>query len=187
MVVSAIKSRKCVPVFGLVAQINPLIPPQPPPQTPVGPAQPNAILIVIVVVGFLMLVGIRPRRESILHKLRYLIIAGIVGYLAYLIAGSDPKYQAASSVIAILVVVMIYAMRPARRRRIPKSIRRRTITDWEHKTGKRFNARTHELDHIVPFSKGGSHTSDNLRVLEKERNRSKGAKNPWWDIFGLWQ
>ena len=35
-----------------------------------------------------------------------------------------------------------------------------------------------ELDHIVPYSKGGQHTVDNLRVLCKPCNRRKGASMP---------
>ena len=34
----------------------------------------------------------------------------------------------------------------------------------------------HEVDHIHPLSKGGSHTPENLQVLTQFENRSKGAK-----------
>jgi hypothetical protein len=47
------------------------------------------------------------------------------------------------------------------------------------KTGKKFNPRKHELDHEIAFSKGGSHTAENPRVLEKKRNRSNGAESPF--------
>lgn len=34
----------------------------------------------------------------------------------------------------------------------------------------------HEVDHIHPLSKGGTHTPDNLQVLTQSENRSKGAR-----------
>jgi len=36
----------------------------------------------------------------------------------------------------------------------------------------------HHIDHVWPFSRGGSHTTDNLRVIEKKKNLKKGAKRP---------
>jgi 5-methylcytosine-specific restriction endonuclease McrA len=34
----------------------------------------------------------------------------------------------------------------------------------------------HEVDHIIPISKGGYHHQDNLQILTAEENRKKGAK-----------
>lgn len=34
----------------------------------------------------------------------------------------------------------------------------------------------HEVDHIVPISKGGLHHQDNLRIITKSENRKKGNK-----------
>ena len=36
----------------------------------------------------------------------------------------------------------------------------------------------HEVDHIVPLSRGGKHHEDNLQYLTVTENRSKG--NRWW-------
>ena len=44
--------------------------------------------------------------------------------------------------------------------------------------GEKFDPEKHHIDHVWPFSKGGSHTTDNLRVIEKKRNLRKGAKRP---------
>lgn len=37
----------------------------------------------------------------------------------------------------------------------------------------------HEVDHIIPISKGGLHTLENLQYLTISENRSKGAKLDW--------
>lgn len=86
--------------------------------------------------------------------------------------------------MAIVAALIVDRWMPGRSRYIPASVRRRKIAEHELRTGKKFNPRKHELDHEVAFSKGGSHTEDNLRVVEKSKNRSKGAKSPWWDLLG---
>lgn len=37
----------------------------------------------------------------------------------------------------------------------------------------------HEVDHIIPISKGGLHHQDNLQYLTIHENRSKGNKLDW--------
>ena len=44
--------------------------------------------------------------------------------------------------------------------------------------GERFDPNLHDVDHIVPFSKGGDHSEANLRVLSRSENRRRGAKMP---------
>ncbi len=42
----------------------------------------------------------------------------------------------------------------------------------------------HEVDHIIPISKGGLHHQDNLQYLPRQLNRQKGNKLNWsgkWD------
>ena len=34
----------------------------------------------------------------------------------------------------------------------------------------------HEVDHIIPIARGGLHHQDNLQILTREENRSKGAR-----------
>ncbi len=87
--------------------------------------------------------------------------------------------------IGVAMVAGIIAARliPRRSRYTPASVRRSRIADWERKTGQKYDAKKYELDHDVPFSRGGSSTSDNLRVRTRKYNRSKGAKRPWWYWF----
>jgi hypothetical protein len=63
-----------------------------------------------------------------------------------------------------------------RSRSIPKAIRRAVIE--RDLKGEHFDPRIHHIDHIWPFSKGGSHTIDNLRVIERTKNLRKGATRP---------
>ena len=63
-----------------------------------------------------------------------------------------------------------------RSRHIPKSIKRAVIA--RDLKDEEYDPTIHHLDHLWPFSKGGSHTTDNLRVIAKKRNLKKGAKRP---------
>jgi hypothetical protein len=63
-----------------------------------------------------------------------------------------------------------------RSRQIPKWTRRAVIE--RDLKGEKFDSAKHHIDHVWPFSRGGSHTTDNLRVIEKKRNLRKGAKRP---------
>ena len=84
----------------------------------------------------------------------------------------------------VLGGVIVNQMIPGRSRHVPASVRRRKIAEFELRTGQKFNPHKHELDHEIPFSRGGSSTEDNIVVTEKKKNRSKGAKTPWWDLLG---
>ena len=63
-----------------------------------------------------------------------------------------------------------------RSRHISKSTRRAVIE--RDLKGEKYDPQKHHIDHVWPFSKGGSHTADNLRVIEKRKNLQKGAKRP---------
>ena len=74
-------------------------------------------------------------------------------------------------------VVLYIRRRPApRKRSIPAHIRRAVIARDLGTTP--FDPMLHHIDHIWPYSKGGSHTVDNLRVITKKDNLKKGAKRP---------
>jgi 5-methylcytosine-specific restriction endonuclease McrA len=80
--------------------------------------------------------------------------------------------------------MVVFSLCPKRSRRIPKGTRRAVIERDVLSKGEKYNPKKVHIDHNVPFSKGGSHTLDNLRVIPKEENLRKGAKNPgFFDIF----
>jgi 5-methylcytosine-specific restriction endonuclease McrA len=44
--------------------------------------------------------------------------------------------------------------------------------------GQKYDPKKHHIDHVWPYSRGGSSTEDNLRVLDKGENLKKGSKKP---------
>lgn len=79
--------------------------------------------------------------------------------------------------------IVVLRRKPApRKRAIPKRVRDAVIA--RDLSGDSFDPSRHHIDHIWPFSKGGSHTRDNLRVISKEKNLKKGAKHP--KLWAMW-
>lgn len=132
---------------------------------------------------YAVLTSLYRRREGIAYRLRNIVRAelaylGVTFLLLYL------KQPLAVALLGGVVCALIVERRtPSRRRYISKSERRKVIARFEL-SGGRFNRRTHEIDHVIPFSKGGSNTADNLRVISRRKNRAKGRKSPWWDLLG---
>lgn len=148
------------------------------------PADPRLLYVIVAVVFFFLLVSIRPRREAIRHALRRALIVEATYFAAVYLLAQMGRTPLESLLAGILAGVLVDRMIPGRSRHIPASVRRRKIAEYELRTGKKFSPHKHELDHEIPFSKGGSHTENNLRVAEKSKNRSKGSKSPWWDLLG---
>jgi len=82
--------------------------------------------------------------------------------------------QIIAGVVAFVFFVRVQGKR--RTRYIPKATRRAVIE--RDLKGEKFDPKKHHVDHVWPFSRGGSHTTDNLRVIEKKKNLRKGAKLP---------
>jgi hypothetical protein len=144
------------------------------------------VLLALVGIPFVLLfaVGIRRRREGIRHKLRAILVLEIAYLSVAFVLVNVGVQPVAAILIGLLAAFALKGFLRPRSRYIPARERRKAIARHELETGKKFNPRTHELDHVVPFSKGGSSTADNLRVTEKKSNRAKGAKSPWWDVLG---
>ncbi|HVS86762.1 MAG TPA: HNH endonuclease signature motif containing protein [Candidatus Acidoferrum sp.] len=140
----------------------------------------GAIAIVIV------LLSVRRRREAIRNYLRHIAISIAVYLIVIVIAVEKGLTGLAPIVWGLVSALAAQALFPQKRRTryVRKHERKKAIAEFERRTGQKFNKRIHELDHEVPFSRGGNSTADNLRVLEKDLNRLKGAKSPWWDILG---
>src|SRR5450756_3070130 len=72
---------------------------------------------------------------------------------------------------ALFCGLMAAQLVPARSRNIPTHVKRKVIEEYESRTGKKYKAREVEVDPVWPFARGGSHTSDNLRIIPKAKNR----------------
>jgi HNH endonuclease len=96
-------------------------------------------------------------------------------FMAVLISAHlEPSSAAPISMIIGLLATAIFSER--RSRYVPVAVRRVVIA--RDLKGKPFDSSKHHIDHIVPFSRGGSHTIDNLRVTTKGDNLKKGRKRP---------
>lgn len=143
---------------------------------------PNADWIVFVggvLVCLYWLRALRLAREGarlFLRNLAFAVLA-FIGFQFILAGIQVPQNNAVVlSGFAALVVFSVRKQRFRRSRYISKSVKRaiiaRDLQDEEYDPEK------HHIDHVWPFSRGGSHTSDNLRVIEKKRNLKKSAKRP---------
>ncbi len=143
---------------------------------------PAAVVVIIVVL--ILLVNLRARREHLRHELSRLLRSAAVAAIAYGIAIYAQAPPSTALAVTALFGAIAFTTWPKRSRYPRAAARRRTIAKWELETGKKFNPRRHEVDHTIPFAQGGSNTEDNLQVVEKSVNRSKGARSPFWDLLG---
>ena len=147
-----------------------------PADSPVSSEQ--LLLLVGVLAALPILLGIRRRRQGIRHWFgKLIIVEGIYLGLAFLLlrSGQTPLVSILAGLVAALVVSSLFK---SRSRYVPASVKRKARAEFELRTGTKFNPRKHEYDHDVPSSRGGSHTTDNLRVISKQKNLKKGAKRP---------
>jgi hypothetical protein len=137
---------------------------------------------VLVLAGVLVLLyGLRVlygMREGLAWLAKALATAVLLMFIAQAILPSFNVRGRNVEDISAIVGVAGFAFFPKRSRHIPAQVRRRVISKHVRKTGESYDRKEHHFDHIVPFSKGGSHTADNLRVLSKKKNLRKGAKLP---------
>lgn len=135
--------------------------------------------------GLLVFASLLHRKESIAWQLT-LYVRSFVAYLAVVWVALQLFHTSGPAAFAFGLVAMLLVDRstPSRSRRIPTETRRRVIARWERQTEKKYSSKSYEIDHIIPFSRGGDNSESNLEVIPKKRNRSKGAKSPWWDMLG---
>lgn len=146
---------------------------------------PNADWVIFVVGLFVCLYWLRAlrlAREGARLFLRNVASAVLVFCASMLILAAvrlQTQFQPTQEqVIAAIVALLFFGRFQSRKRSryIPKTTRRAVIA--RDLKGEKFDPEKHHIDHVWPFSKGGSNTSDNLRVIAKEKNLRKGAKRP---------
>ena len=141
---------------------------------------------VIFIAGFFVslywLRALRLAREGARLFLRSIAIAILVFCASMLILTAirlqthlqSSQEQVISGIVALLFFSRFQSRK--RSRYIPQATRRAVIV--RDLKGKKFDPKKHHVDHVWPFSRGGSNTADNLRVIAKEQNLRKGAKRP---------
>lgn len=146
---------------------------------------PNAdwvIFIVGTLVCLYWLRALRLAREGARRFLRNLIKSAIVFLAVTVMLAAvrlrtnflPPQEEVIAGVVALVFLVRWQGER--RSRHIPRATRC-TVIERDLR-GEKFDPEKHHIDHVWPFSKGGSHTADNLRVIAKKKNLRKGAKRP---------
>ena len=81
-----------------------------------------------------------------------------------------------ATVAAYIVAGLAVATARPRSRHISAKVRRKVIE--RDLKGQKYDPKKHHIDHVWPYSRGGSSTEDNLRVLDKGENLKKGSKKP---------
>jgi hypothetical protein len=149
-----------------------------------APSDQQLLVFIGILAAIPVLLGVRRRREGILYKLKKIVLLeGIYLGLAFLLLkNGQPPLEAIS--VGLVAAFIVRSFIKPRSRYIPAFVKRKARAEFELRTGTKFNPRKHEYDHQIAFSRGGSHTTDNVHVVERIKNRSKGAKTPWWDVLG---
>jgi hypothetical protein len=144
------------------------------------------LLALCMRVGLYWMLALRRAREGVRHFARNLLYVAAALYLVVLgfwlvthVQNGSPNAPiifAIGFVFLAAGIINLRKKRPARKRYIParmlNAVKARDLGN------RPFDPNKHHVDHIWPFSKGGSHTMDNLRVIAKTENLRKGAKRP---------
>lgn len=136
--------------------------------------QTTALYVIAGIVAFAFLWR---RREAIEHAARQIAVGFICAVIVFVLLWKGGLSPVAAYIGALVVGVLIRRAQPRRSRYISARAKRQAIARWERETGQTFNRRVHELDHILAHSQGGGNAEDNIQVLTRKKNRSKGAKS----------
>lgn len=140
--------------------------------------QTHALYIFAGIVAFAFLFR---RREAIAHAIRGTLIAFVCAIIVFVLLWKAGLAPITAYISALVVGVLIRRAEPRRSRYISARAKRQTIARFEKETGESYNRRIHEIDHKLAHSRGGGNAEDNLQVLTRKKNRSKGAKARWKD------
>jgi hypothetical protein len=144
-----------------------------------------AIVGVGILAWYLYQIGSR-KKTQIRYKLRRAVV-GLAVYLPCAVIvtrqGLAPLEAVVLSMLAGMGCAWLLVNPPKRERRISKSIRQEVIARDLTSKGLKWDPEKYHIDHVVPFSRGGDHSTRNLRVIEKTKNLRKGGKMPGFGDF----
>jgi hypothetical protein len=135
--------------------------------------QTNALYIIG---GFVALAFVYRRREAFAYATQRVLIAVLCSGAAFFLLWKGGLPPLPAYIAALVIGVLIRRAEPKRSRHISARAKRQAVARFEKETGETFNRRIHELDHKLPHSRGGGNSEENIQVLTKKQNRSKGAK-----------
>ena len=140
------------------------------------------IFIVGAFVALYWLRALRLAREGARLLLRNLLKAFIV-FCASMAVLIEMRLRtrllpSQEQVIAGFVALILFGHWQSRKRSryISRTTKRAVIA--RDLKGEKYDSKKYHIDHVWPFARGGSHTTDNLRVIERKKNLQKGAKRP---------
>ena len=157
----------------------------PAPEIVTSPNANGLVLLVVAIVSIYCLRALLLAREGVRLHLRNTTIAGVVFVGCLIMMRGEQVQPSVALAISWVIAALVFFYQEASKRRsryIPKSVRRAVIA--RDLKGKRYDSSKHHIDHIWPFARGGSHTVENLRVIERRKNLKKGAKRP--RIWEMW-
>lgn len=122
--------------------------------------------------------ALRLAREGARLFLSNFALAAVVFFICEVSLASKMQKNSAMAIsfMAGLIVFGFRKKKTRRTRHIPKAVKRAVIE--RDLKGGTYDSTKHHIDHRWPFSRGGSNTADNLRVITREKNLKKGAKRP---------
>lgn len=138
-------------------------------------------LALYIIAGFIAFVFLWRRREAVAYTVRKILVSLGCAALTFVLLWKSGLSPLGAYIGALVVAVLVRRAERPRRRYVSARAKRQAVAEFERETGQTFNRRIHEFDHILPHSHGGGNAEDNIQVLPRKKNRSKGAKLLWWD------
>lgn len=155
----------------------------------------SSLHIFLIIAGFVFIfivfLSIRGRGERIKFIIKRLLLVELIYIISVISLLMYTKGNVKSFFglfIVLLVFIAIFSKllpKQKRTRHISTATKKMLIENFEQRTGKTYDPRKYEIHHIIPYSKGGNSTTENLKIIPKHKNRAISNKSPWWDVFGL--
>lgn len=150
------------------------------------PMSTNELLLTLLLIpiGIWVLKGllvIRGKRQMVRGRLRAMVLGLVAAGISWVVVAATGSRSGSveQALIPAAIGIAVYSLQqPRQSRYIPKGIKKAVVRRFEERTGEKFDPKLHDVDHVVPYSRGGGHTEDNLRVQPKRKNRSRGNQQP---------
>lgn len=156
---------------------------QAPPFRLTGNAALDWAVLFVAILGYLYwLKALRLASDSARPALLLILGGFCIGLAYYFQYGVSRGDKPIADGMLFAFLAFIFVPRRKRSRYISAKVRKAVIAlDLK---GQKYDSRKHHIDHKWAYSRGGSNTIDNLRVIDRAANLRKGAKRPGiWDMF----